>query len=356
MQVIIAGAGPVGLTAGVELIRRGVDVLILDKREAASTLSRAVGINPQSLQLLKDSGVTEKLLSCGIPLKYSYFHQMGKLLAKVNLTKAYPVKFGFNFMLALAQDETERLLREHFLEQGGKLYYQEELVNLIQDDKKVQVHLKSGELIEADFLIGADGVHSKTRQLLGIDIERRPLPGVWSIADARVSNLGLEKALSLYMLPKGGVAIIVPIGRDRYRFVSNTKNVLHSLPFTPEINEVYREGQFTISLSIAKSYQQGRVFLAGDAAHSHSPAGGKGMNLGISDACELAKRLVEGSYDKYTSSRHQEGKKVLRDSEFLRKTVSTKNPIKRLILFIFFKLINYVPLLQKKLAYKLLYG
>jgi 2-polyprenyl-6-methoxyphenol hydroxylase-like FAD-dependent oxidoreductase len=356
MDIIIVGAGPVGLTAGVELVRQGANVLIIDKRNAASTLSRAVGINPKSLKLLEPSGVTARLLEKGIVLKNARFYQGNKLLTELPLGCVEPVQYGFNFMLGLPQDETERILCDRFRELGGKLYYNEALVHLTQDDKKVQAHLASGELIEADYLIGADGIHSSTRSLLNLKLTRRQLEGLWSIADAEVESQALNEGLSLYMLANGEVAIIVPIGKDRYRFVSNTENVLESLPFKPEIKALKREGQFTITLSQVERYQKGRVFLAGDAAHSHSPAGGRGMNLGIADACELARRLMDGSHHDYSASRHLEGKKVIQGSEFLRKSVSAKNPVKRALFFSAFKLIHHLPFLQRRLANKLLYG
>ena len=112
IKVIIIGAGPAGLTAGIELARRGVGVDIFDKRDAASTLSRAVGIEPHSLKILEVSGVTKKLLARGIRYDTAHFHPGSKPWVNINFKKAKPVKYGYSYMLGLPQDETETILAE----------------------------------------------------------------------------------------------------------------------------------------------------------------------------------------------------------------------------------------------------
>ncbi len=357
MHIIIVGAGPTGLTAGVELARRGVSVEIIDRKKQGSTLSRAVGINPHSLRILEASGVTEKLLAAGIKYQAAYFYRGVKPWAKVKLTAAFPIQYGYNFMLGLPQDETEALLRETFIGLGGIIYYDTEMDDINADEKGVTVTTTTEKTLQGDYLIGADGVHSLTRQIIGVASDGVTLKDLWSIADVDVSNWAYAtKAVSLFSIEDGKIVFVAPIGENRFRFVSNTKRVLDDVPFKLDVTNIRRESSFEIKISQVKQYQKGRVFLAGDAAHSHSPAGGRGMNLGIADAADLAEKLVNGKTDEYTKARHKEGKKIIAGSEVLRKVLTTKNPIKRYMALSMLKIITSVPMLQKKIAAKFLYG
>ncbi|MDX2345447.1 MAG: NAD(P)/FAD-dependent oxidoreductase [Legionella sp.] len=359
MQVIIIGAGPTGLTAGVELARRGVHVDIIDIKKSGSTLSRAVGINPHSLKILETSGVTEKLLAAGIAYHEAHFYQQAKPWVVLKLDAASPVKYGYNFMLGLPQDQTEAILRETFESLGGRIHYDTALESLVDDGARVTVTTTKGTKFQGDYALGADGAHSLTRDLIGIESKGIELPEVWSIADvdanADAKQLS-QTSVSLYMLKRGEMVFVAPIGPARFRLVSNTKSVLKSLPFELKLEKIRREADFKIKISQVKSYQKGRVFLAGDAAHSHSPAGGRGMNLGMADAADFAEKLLADQLDKYTQSRYQEGKKIIAGSEMLRKILTSNNPVKRVFALALLKSVASIPILKKKFASKFLYG
>jgi len=357
MHIIIVGAGPTGLTAGVELVRKGISVEIIDKKKQGSTLSRAVGINPHSLKILEASGVTKKLLEEGIKYHAAYFYRGAKPWVTLKLTAAFPVQYGYNFMLGLPQDETESILRDTFIKLGGIVHYDTELENITSEDDEVTVTTIAGKTLKGDYVIGADGVHSVTRDLIGIEAEDFELKDFWSIADVDVSDWAYAtEGVSLYSMGQGKIVFVAPIGKNRFRFVSNTKRVLDDVPFKMDITNIRREAEFRINISQVKTYSKGRVFLAGDAAHSHSPAGGRGMNLGIADAADLAEKLVNGKLSEYTASRYKEGKKIIAGSEMLRKALTTTNPIKRYITLSMLKVITAIPVLQKKIAAKFLYG
>jgi 2-polyprenyl-6-methoxyphenol hydroxylase-like FAD-dependent oxidoreductase len=356
MHVIIIGAGPTGLTAGIELARRGVDVEIIDKKELGSTLSRAVGINPCSLKTLEASGVTEKLLAKGIPYYAAHIYHGDKPWATLKLTDASPMQYGYNFMLGLPQDETETILHETFIKLGGAIHYNTALEDITQHDDSVSITTNIGKELHGDYLIGADGAHSMTRQCIKIPCEHIELPELWSIADIDAHDTSITKSVSLYLLKQGKMVFIAPIGEHRFRLVSNTKRVLDTIPVDLNISHIRREADFKVTIAQVQAYQKGRVFLAGDAAHTHSPAGGRGMNLGIADAADLAEKLVQGTESSYTQSRHQEGKKIIAGSEMLRKMFSTTNPLKHMLILLMFKIISFVPVLQKKFANKFLYG
>jgi 2-polyprenyl-6-methoxyphenol hydroxylase-like FAD-dependent oxidoreductase len=143
MKVLIAGAGPSGLTAGIELARRGVPVGIIERSDGTSTLSRAVGINPRSLELLTPSGVTRKLLDQGVIYNHVLIYRGATLWATAPLTAA-PIRHGYNIMLGLPQDQTEAILRDRFAELGGTITYGVELSGVRQDERGIIAETTDG--------------------------------------------------------------------------------------------------------------------------------------------------------------------------------------------------------------------
>ena len=239
---------------------------------------------------------------------------------------------------------------------GGIVHYDTKLENITQDEEGVVAKTCDGQEFSCNYLIGADGVHSITRQLMGIECEYTELPEIWSIADVDADRDDLADGVSMYLLEPGTMVFIAPIGEHRFRLVSNTKQALKIIPTDLNIINIRREAEFKIKIGQVKSYQKGRVFLAGDAAHAHSPVGGRGMNLGIADAADLAGKLVSGKGDEYTASRYAEGNKIIAGSEMLRKLLGTTSPWKHFLVLKLFKLIAAVPALQRKFASKFLYG
>lgn len=355
MKILIAGAGPTGLTTGVELVRRGIQVEIIDKRDGGSTLSRAVGINPQSLEILKRSGVTDKLLAQGVRFNSIRIFRDNRPWVTLPLTAA-PIRHGFNFMLGLPQDKTEAILRETFLAGGGTLTYGKELVGVRNEANEVVVETAEGDELSCDYLVGADGVRSATREAVGIQSIGHALPGVWSIADVDIEGWEICDAAAFSLMSHGRMAGIVPLGGNRFRLVSNTENVLSVLPFDVNVTLVRREAKFNIRLSQVKEYSKGRVYLAGDAAHSQSPAGGRGMNLGIVDGADLASRLAGGDLSDYSRVRFEEGKRLIAGAERMRLVMTSRNPILRGLVLAGMKAVAMVPLLQRRVASTFLYG
>jgi len=355
MKILIVGAGPTGLTAGVELARRGVDARIIDRREEGSTLSRAVGINPRSLEILEPSGVTAELLRRGVELRTIHVYREDNRLLSLPLAAAAK-KHGRNFILALAQDETEAVLRDAFEREGGTIDYGTELDGLRQNDRQVVATTTTGADLFCDYLIGADGIGSSTREALGIDFPGVELPETWSIADVDVAAWRHPMAATLFQLTEGKVAFVAPLASDRYRVISNTPDALAALPLETDVSKIRREGQFNISIRQVAEYSKGRVFLAGDAAHCHSPVGGRGMNLGIADSADLAERLLAGDLSDYSAERRLEGHQVVAGSERMRKIVTSPHPLTRMLVLTAFKLTSVLPPLQARLATQFLYG
>lgn len=347
MRILIVGAGPTGLTAAVELARRGIVADIIDRKEKSSTLSRAVGILPRSLDILGPSGVTKRLLEEGVKLEEISVYR-GRSEALTFSLSGVHARWGF--ALALAQDRTEAVLRDAFVKFGGSVRYSTGLETLRQDENRVFVTTADGIEAEFDYVIGADGIQSAARRALGIDFVGHDLPETWSIADVDAPNWENRDKFTMCLLPKGVIVVVAPLERERFRVISNTVDALKTLPLDLHVKNIRRQGTFKISIRQVTDYSIGRVYLAGDAAHCHSPAGGRGMNLGIADAAELAERFVKNSLEGYNKSRHSAGARTIAASEQIRKLVTSKNPLKRGALIVGFALINFFPSTKQRLA------
>ena len=353
MKVLIVGAGPAGLTAAVELARRGVVSDVIDQGESGSGLSRAVGIMPASLEILRPSGVTERLLAEGMKFRHVRIYRHSSLALALPL-KGSGTDDGF--ILGLAQDRTETHLRDVLSELGGAVRYRTELADLRQDANKVTVRMRDGAEADYDYVVGADGARSTTRGLLNIDFPGHDLPGTWSIADVDAEGWPNTDAFTVCRLSGGNVVVVAPLEPQRFRVVSNTAEALAALPLKLNVTNIRRAGEFEISIRQAAQYGVGRVFLVGDAAHCHSPVGGRGMNLGIADGAELARRMVEGGLDGYGQARHKVGKEIIAGSEAIRKVMTSRNPVTRFLVLAVLKTASFMPALRRQFAKKILYG
>ncbi|MBU2982291.1 FAD-dependent monooxygenase [Lentibacter algarum] len=340
-HVAIIGAGPTGLTAALELKRLGVDVSIFEKRPGPSKLSRAVGLQAHSLEIFKPSGVADSILAEAISFKGLIFHDQARPLAKL------PLNFDKGSQLwGLAQDRTESHIVAALNALGVDVQYGARFETLMQDASSV-VATVNGAHKRFDYLIGADGVFSKVRQEIDMSFDGYELDKQWSIADVRCDSWQNPQHFQAFLLEHGNVAVVVPLEAGRFRVISSTPDALKALPVPMNVLEIIRSGTFNISVRQVARYQKGRVFLAGDAAHCHSPVGGRGMNLGIADAADLAARIAAGETEGYTATRHAEGAQVLALSEGGRRMIQSQAPLKRFAVKSAMRVLNHVPPLAR---------
>ncbi|MGR3363697.1 MAG: FAD-dependent oxidoreductase [Maritimibacter harenae] len=323
-ETLVVGAGPTGLTAAIGLARRGLPVRVIEKRDTASNLSRAVGILPPTVRALEALGAADEILQESLVVKRIQLSVRGRVLGHVDMSDAVAPD---RRILALPQDRTEELLRKVVERLGGEIRFGAAFEGLEQDADGVTVRF-GGTEERFDHVIGCDGVHSPTREALGIAYEGYDVPGDWSIADVDVG--GDFDPHRVFIDPgdrRTGVTIAIPIGPTRTRIIAGRKDALEGLPFPIEVTHVRRTAPFTISIRQARDYVQGRVLLAGDAAHCHSPVGGRGMNLGMLDAVAAAEAIATGEIAEYGTARHREGAKTIRETERARRPVTSGHPL-----------------------------
>lgn len=329
--MLIVGAGPVGLSAAIESNRRGFAVRIIDKSSVRTDLSKAVAINARTLGLLEPSGITPRLLAAGIRIDGINLRDEDRILTRIRFSK---LPAPYNFMLSLPQSETERILEDALAERGIRIERETVLTDFTQDGNGIEANLlQDGIEIQhrADYVAGCDGAHSTVRKVLGIGFEGERYPETWSLADLHMDWPYGHGEGNLFMRSDKRLLFVISMPNGRYRAIANAPDVLSLLPKGSHIHDIHWQTEFVVSLRQVNCYGRNRAYLAGDAAHIHSPAGGRGMNLGIEDVSVLARRIDEGGLEGYSRDRHKAGRKVLRESDMMFRMSKVGNPVLRAI-------------------------
>ena len=349
LAILIVGAGPTGLTAALELARRGIVPRIVDRKEGPTPLSKAVGISSHSLDILGPSKVAERLLADGIRISRAHFYAQDRELGIVDFSV---LPHRYNFLLSLPQRDTETIMADVLAGLGVKVEWHTELEGVSETGDKAKARLKTagGEEREADFdfVFAADGADSTVRKAMGIDFAGYAHKRLWSIADAEIADWPYEpKTAQAFLHRNGDVGFIIPIGKNRFRAVSNTEDALARVPGDYRISKLLRTDRFHIPVRQAVSYQTDRVFLGGDAAHVHSPLGARGMNLGIEDAASFARRLVEGDLAGYEAERRPVGRRWITLSERILSMAQSDSSLVQPLRNFVLSIIGHIPLLQR---------
>jgi 2-polyprenyl-6-methoxyphenol hydroxylase-like FAD-dependent oxidoreductase len=374
LDVLVVGGGPVGLVAGAELARRGVRVRVIDKLAQPTDQSRAVAVHARSLDMFDRMGIVDEILSTGIKATAMQLYAGHSKLFRVPLGG---VDSAFPFTLTTAQTETERVLGEHLESLGVTVDRGVELAALTQDTDAVHLTLRgpdgSTEQVSASWVIGADGGHSMVRKMVGTKLAGSFVGERFLLGDVDAEHSLDLNSMHTFFSPDGPV-VVLPMAGGRMRFLAQ----VHDAPGTPiNMNPTQDELQAVIDRRIGgirlvhshwltsfeihharvPAYRWGRVFLAGDAAHIHSPAGGQGMNTGMQDAFNLAWKLaavVDGQagnslLDSYEAERLPVAEQVITFTNRLTKA-GTLSGVPRQIRDMSIRMVSHVPAARQVMA------
>jgi 2-polyprenyl-6-methoxyphenol hydroxylase-like FAD-dependent oxidoreductase len=374
VDVIVVGAGPVGLWLAAELRRAGVEVLVLEKLATPAPHTKALTILPRSLELFAMRGLEERFLAVGRQLPSYHFALLDNRLDFTVLDTPFP------FALFLPQPQTEALLREHLDDLGVPVLGGHAVRVVRQEDDLVVVEAETAAgsaTFSARWAVGCDGPSSVVRKSIGVKFLGTPTTMRVAVGDVRLADPPPVPSLTLNR--DNGALFLAALGDGRYR----VSPFDHATIFQPEDDTLTLEelrastirvagtdfGMFDPGYLIkfgnatlqAETYRRNRVMLAGDAAHIHMPLGGQGMNLGLADAGNLAWKLAAVVHgwarpellDSYHDERHPIGQRVVEDTRTQAALVTANTPDGKALRARFNEMLAKHPSLNRELAERL---
>ncbi|MDT4918632.1 MAG: hypothetical protein QOH89_3332 [Pseudonocardiales bacterium] len=338
-DVIVVGAGPTGLMLACELALAGVQCRVLDRRAGQSNVTRAFAVHARTLELLDARGLADDLVPKGVPVR-QVAPAPGAVLDLTEFATPYPM------VLIAPQSATEHLLEGRALRLGVRIEYGAEVTGLRQDADGVSVDVgRDGAVTteRAGYVVGCDGSHSAVRELAGIDFVGEHYPTHILLADVQLAENPGETLFTRNSVE--GVVLCVPFGDGWFRAIvwdrlrqqapldepvtgAEIRSAFERIAGTDfGMSEPRWSSRFLSEHRQARHYRTGRVFIAGDAAHVHSPLGGQGMNTGIGDAMNLGWKLAGAVHgwapawllDSYEGERHPVGAQVLKMTDVFNK-------------------------------------
>ncbi|WP_119388365.1 FAD-dependent monooxygenase [Taklimakanibacter lacteus] len=355
-QVLIVGAGPTGLTLALWLTRLGVDIRIIDKAAGPGETSRALAVQARTLEFHRQLGIVEDVLGAGVRLRRLTMrvppHGVAATLELGNFGEGVT---RYSYAFALPQDIHERVLVEHLQKAGVTVERRTELVDFADDGSAVTANVqgaKGAAVIRADYIVGCDGAHSTMRHGLALGFPGGAYDQSFYVADVAgkgpVTEEGLDIVLGAY-----GFALVMPVRqRGSLRLIGIVPERFEKqehITFEMIRADVERESgievkalnwfsTYRVHHRVADRFRVGRAYLAGDAGHIHSPAGGQGMNTGIGDAVNLAWKLADvlrgranpGLLDSYESERLAFAHSLIRGTDQAFRLVSGRSLLSRI--------------------------
>ena len=291
-EILIVGAGPSGLSMAIFLHELGFQPTIIDKKTAISKYSKALGVNPRTLEIFEPYGITDNFLANGRKMTAINLWKGDRFIYKNDLSK---VNHRFPFMLIQAQKESEEILLEEVQKRNIKIAYGTEFLSYQKVNTQYLVSLKGQSNFNTtfDYIIGADGGRSSIRTQSGIPFKGYSYEEEWELYDiALTTNLSVDEG-HIRLFPEGGM-IMIRLKKDIWRVAGNIKSLLNYLSKNTQTGTIHWASTFHIHHKVAQNLTKDNIAIIGDAAHLHSPVGARGMNLGIEDAY-MASQLIKAN-------------------------------------------------------------
>jgi len=369
-DVLVIGAGPSGLTLAASLVNKGVATTVVDAQAAGANTSRAAVVNARTLEVLDDLDVSRRLVKEGVQAPRFTIRDGRRLLIPVDFS-VLPTDYAYSLMVP--QATTERLLLDRLTELGGTVIRPKTLASVRQDANGATATFDDGDVITARYVVGADGIHSTVREQAGIGFEGGVYQESFTLADVRLGGEVPTDEVILFWA-KAGLTVVAPLPGDIFRIVAPVPDAPEepSAEFIQQllderglgagrmvVTDVIWGSRFRIHHRVADTYRAGRLLLAGDAAHVHSPAGGQGMNLGIQDGVALADALAavlggapESVLDDYSAARRPIAQQVVEMTDRLTRLATLPRAL-RPIRNVAIGLAGRIPTVQRALAMRL---
>lgn len=344
-DVIIVGAGPTGLSLACQLIRYGIDFVVVEKNESITRFSKALGVHARTLEIYEQLDLARQAVAQGTIAGKIRLLDDGEVVGEVDLSHIGEGLSAYPYLLVLEQSENERLLYAYVQKHGRNVLWQHELESFSQDQNGVIASVKNGngetQNIEGKYLVGCDGPKSPVRHGLGLSFEGSTFERLFYVADVQIDWKFKHDALHGCLSRNSVVAFFpMPGGEKRWRIVgafpeghnSDENEVLfeeiearikEEAKLELDITRVDWFSTYKVHTRHVEKFSSGRCFLAGDSAHIHTPAGGQGMNTGIQDAYNLAWKLAlvlkgaaaERLLDTYNEERLPNAKRLLETTD-----------------------------------------
>src|SRR6201999_818446 len=307
-RVLIVGAGPTGLVMALWLAKSKVPFRIIDKNSGPGQASRAMAVQARTLEFYRQLGITDQALAGGVVVNVGHLRQGRRILADFPFNDIGSDLSPYPFILSFPQDDHERLLVKCLEDAGSHVEWNTQLVQFKDEGTAVKETLRKGDQDEAcefAYVCGCDGAHSAVRQGLGLGFTGGTYKQIFYVSDVQMEepfdqkvNACISPSAFCLVFPvrdKGTFHLIVIIpppiaGKEDVSFEDLLPYVKTQLDIS--VTKVNWFSRYHVHHRVADHFRQGRVFIAGDAGHIHSPAGGQGMNTGIGDAVNLAWKLA----------------------------------------------------------------